>query len=208
MVNVDGADANKPSEITKDNDTISQTSSKVVISEISTENASSRSTIDTSKKSLLKSAGSGSVEKLAEKILIKTDSDKPFRPSSPIPEKSVNEETEDQYNSMSMSYQEKKIETGGQEGSSKEKDEGKILKEEREKEKLQDTDTHPRSEDMEDNAQSHTIEKGETSKIIKEKDEEENKSSVTEKKPEVVPTQTTKLQGKSKATGRIIGGWI
>lgn len=195
----------------------SRRGSKVTIAETATDGTSRQGSIDETtnkKKSTGSSSGGGSssVEKSSEKRLsVKATTE--VRSPSPIPEDPVGEEASRQSTSSATSGQEKKV----VEGDESRKEETQ----ERHREKCGDTSEKDKSEEQkederaEDKDRSQQLEntpgnngdnaKAESSKLDKENDGEKLN---TEAIPESVPIQTTKLRGKSKATGRIMGGWI
>lgn len=200
-----------------------------MITETST-NVVPRPAIETFKKSLLKSTNS-SVNKQAG-LIVKAEVKSP----SPIPEDSVGEEISKQSISSATFNQEKKVEetenvqeqqreenevTSERETLDEQKEEEmknvqeqqrkNEVKSEREtlneqKKKETENDKRQQSKNVKENNSDNTGQK--TMKVDKEIDTKKYvESDITEKKFEI-PVQTTKLQGKSKATGRVIGGWI
>ncbi|XP_012062424.1 PREDICTED: transient receptor potential protein-like [Atta cephalotes] len=224
---------NKPDEQlnggkTNDNETeeAPRKNSKVLIMETST-NVVPRPAIETFKKSLLKSTNS-SVNKQAG-LIVKAEVKSP----SPIPEDSIEEEISKQSISSATFNQEKKVEENVQEQQREEnevtseretldeqKEEEKNVQEQQrknevkseretlneQKEKETENDKRQQSKNIKENNSDNTGQK--TREVDKEIDTKKYvESDITEKKLEI-PVQTTKLQGKSKATGRVIGGWI
>ncbi|KYN44525.1 Transient receptor potential protein [Trachymyrmex septentrionalis] len=219
---------NKPDEQldeTNDNETeeTPRRSSKVMMTETST-NVVPRSPIETFKKSLLKSTNS-SVNKQAG-LIAKAEV------KSPSPEDFVGEEISKQSISSATFNQEKKVEEteNVQEQQQKENEEiseRETLDEQKEEEtenvqeqqreenevttereilnEQKKNDKRQQSKNTKGNNSDNT---GQTSEVDKKIDTKKYvESDITGKKFEV-PVQTTKLQGKSKATGRVIGGWI
>lgn len=179
-------------------------SSKVIIAETPT-NIVPRPAI--TKKSLLKSTSkSSSVDK---PVILDV---KATEIRSSIPEDFVGEEISKQSTSSAISDQEKKVE--GKENTQEqqrqkdgETSEKGTLKEEKEEERTKDENKCQQLRNTEGN-NSNNIEQ-ESSETNKEIDaEKEAKSDTKERKSEIVPVQTTKLRGKSKATGQVLGGWI
>ncbi|XP_018359091.1 PREDICTED: transient receptor potential protein-like [Trachymyrmex cornetzi] len=221
---------NKPDEQlddTNDNETeeAPRRSSKVMITEPST-NVIPRPATETFKKSLLESTNS--VNKQAG-LIAKAEGKSP----SPIPEDSTGEEiskqsissaTFNQENILEDSVgqeiskqsissatfnQEKKVEeTENVQEQQREENEVTSGRETLDEQKEKETENYKyqQSKNTEGNNSDNTGQK--TSEVDKEIDTEKCvESDITRKKLEV-PVQTTKLQGKSKATGRVIGGWI
>ncbi|KAL0116996.1 hypothetical protein PUN28_010099 [Cardiocondyla obscurior] len=180
-----------------------QRSSKVMIAETST-SVRPRPTVDSFKKSLLKSTSSGSVDKPAT-LDVKTTE---VRSPSPIPEDLIGEETGKQSTSSAMTDQEKKVaekESAQEEGKKEAVSEKSTSEEKKEKEEIKDENKDLKSAKGSDN---DTEQKTSDKEADAGKSSEPDKSTASEQKPEVDPYQTTKLRGKSKATGRIMGGWI
>lgn len=188
-----------------------------------------RPAIETFKKSLLKSTNS-SVNKQAG-LIVKAEVKSP----SPIPEDFVEEEISKQSISSATFNQEKKVEEtenvqeqqreeneviSERETLDEQKEEEKNVQEQQrknevkseretlneQKEKETENDKRQQSKNIKENNSDNTGQK--TREVDKEIDTKKYvESDITEKKLEI-PVQTTKLQGKSKATGRVIGGWI
>ncbi|XP_036147201.1 transient receptor potential protein isoform X2 [Monomorium pharaonis] len=205
---------NKPDE--RPNDTNNSTkeetekaprrNSKVIITETCT-NTVPRSANETFKKSLLKSTSSGSIDKSAV-LDVKTIQ---VRAPSPIPEDLVGEEINKQSTSLTMSDQEKRVEEKENEQKQQpQKDEAsekEILEERKKKEMMEDESKRQQLGNMEGSNNNNTVQ------VISETDREIKAETCTgsdakEGKPEMLPVSTTKLRGKSKATGRVMGGWI
>ncbi|EFN73452.1 Transient receptor potential protein [Camponotus floridanus] len=157
---------------------------------------------------ILKSVNSSSVNKAEKTLDLKITE---IRSPSPILEDPIEEEVSKQSTSLEMFDKEKKI---------KEKDNYKkgSLQEQKkdgetsEAEKLEEQRTEKKEKSEEE--QSGDIEKN-NSKKTAEKISETNKGNEKEENIEsdtmksvVAPIQTTQLRGKSKATGKIMGGWI
>ncbi|RLU15644.1 hypothetical protein DMN91_011398 [Ooceraea biroi] len=165
--------------------------------------------VESTKKSSLKST---SVDKSSEKGLDVKATE--IRSPSPIPEDPVGEEAGKPSTSSAISGREKKADgkdeskkedmqeqRGGEEsGEASEKDKSEEQKREG---RVEDKDRPQQSESTRGNNGDNT--ETEISKSDKESGEEK---SDTGEVPQSVPIQTTKLHGKSKATGRIMGGWI
>jgi len=128
---------------------------------------------------------------------------------SPIPEDSVGEEISKQSISSATFNQEKKVEeTENVQEQQREENEVTSERETLDKQKEEETENDKRqqSKNVKENNSDNTGQK--TMKVDKEIETKKYvESDITEKKLEI-PVQTTKLQGKSKATGRVIGGWI
>lgn len=131
---------------------------------------------------------------------------------SSIPEDLVGEEINEQSTSLVVSDQEKKVEERENTQEEQPKKNGnasekETLKEQKEEKRVEDENKCQQSGNAEgDN--SDNVERG-ISEINQEIDEEKcAKSDTKERKSEIEPVQTTKLRGKSKATGRILGGWL
>ncbi|XP_011865921.1 PREDICTED: transient receptor potential protein isoform X2 [Vollenhovia emeryi] len=178
-------------------------SSKVMIAETSIDIVP-RPASEILKKSLLKSMSSSVDKSLLD---VKTTE---VRSPSPIPEDLVGEEISKQSESLAMSDQEKTVEEKENVQEKQEKDEEAskkgALEEQKEEERAEDAKSE-KSGNTERNDGDNTEQ--ETSETNKETDAEKcAESDAKERKSEVVPVQTTKLRGKSKATGRVMGGWI
>lgn len=166
-----------------------------------------------SMKSLLKST-SCSVDKLEEKTH-DTQINEAKSPST-VPEDSVEKEVSKQSKlaSAGTTDQEKKDdktreskeesvqvqgksigETSGTEKMKEEKDKEGRLKDEDKSERLEKKKSSSDDGDKEENSET------------KEKNMAGNRAE-SEERDELVTTSTTKLRGKSKATGQIMGGWI
>ncbi|XP_011630949.1 transient receptor potential protein-like [Pogonomyrmex barbatus] len=180
-------------------------SSKVMIAKTSD---IPRPAIETFKKDLLKSTSSNSMDKALEKVLDIKASE--VRSTSPIPEDPLGEEVNKQSTSSAISDQEKKIEmkeNAQEQQKEKETSEDKTLEEQRQEEKVKNEKECQQSENIKKNNSDYIEEK--TPEINKEINIKKfAESDVKESKSEISPNQTTKLQGKSKATGRVMGGWI
>lgn len=170
--------------------------------------------METFKKSLLKStsSSSSSVDKPTEKTLnIRTTE---VRSPSPIPEDPVEEEVSKQPKPMSAETtdQDKKIDEMKKsktesmqeqpKKNGKTSEEEKVKEEEEKKEKSIDEDKNEQSKKRGDNDDKEEIPGSKEENKAGKHDEFDTKKD----EPEI--TSTTKLQGKSKATGRITGGWI
>lgn len=164
-----------------------------------------RSAIETLKKSQLKSTSSSNNEPILDVKAIEV------RSPSPIPKDLVEEEISKQSTLSAMSDQEKKRKKENTQEQQRKKDketsEKKTVEEQKEEKSVKDENKYQKSGNTEGNNSDNTEQ--ETSETNKETDLEKCAESDTkERKPEVAPVQTTKLQGKSKATGQIMGGWI
>lgn len=122
------------------------------------------------------------------------------RSPSPIPEDLIGEEIREQSTSSATFDQEKKVE----EKENVQEQQRKKDEEVKEEETVKDENKRQETESAQGNNSDNTGQK------ISETDKEIDAESETkETKPEVLPIQAeTKLRGKSKATGRIMGGWI
>lgn len=192
-------DANKETEETP------RRSSKVMIAEAST-NVAPRPAIETFRKSLLKSTSSSSIDKQGVLDVKATE----VRSPSPIPEDLVGEEISKQSVSSATIDQEKKIEEKKNAQEQQQEKGGETSeKETLEEQKVEEMDenNHEQSGNAECNNSDNTGQQ--TSETDKEIDAgKDAEFDAKESKPEVLPIQGTKLQGKSKATGRVMGGWI
>ncbi|OAD53838.1 Transient receptor potential protein [Eufriesea mexicana] len=161
------------------------------------------------KKTLLKSISSGSLEKAIEKTAtIETKSE--VRAPSPIPEDPTEEDVGKSPKGKTIpankavdpkpspKREEGSNDKTNNEGEKKEEEEEKKKKEEEEKKKKEEEEKKKKEEEEK-----------------KKKEEEEKKKKPSSSEPtkpapqeENVPVATTKLRGKSKATGQIMGGWI
>jgi len=195
---------------TKETEESPRRSSKVMIAKTST-NVVSRPVTETFKKSLLKStsSSSNSVDKPAVLDVKATE----IRSPSPIPEDLVGEEISKQSTSSAISDQEKIVEKKQKtQRQQQEKDDKASERETLEERKEEETDKkdenkHQQSGNTEGNNSDNTKQK--TSETDKEIDTEKYAKTDTKKKELEVPSiQTTKLRGKSKATGQVMGGWI
>ncbi|EGI64238.1 Transient receptor potential protein [Acromyrmex echinatior] len=200
---------NKPDEQldggeTNDNETeeTPRRSSKVMIRETST-NVVPRPAIEMFKKSLLKSTNS-SVNKAG--LITKAEVKSP----SPIPEDSVEEISKQSISSATFNEEKNVKEMENVQEQQREENEVTSEREtlDEQKEKETENDKHQQSKNTKENNNDNTGQK--TTEVDKEiYTKKYVESDITEKKEELEePVQTTKLQGKSKATGRVIGGWI
>lgn len=179
-----------------------QRSSKVMIAETSTDMIP-RPAIETFKKSLLKSASSSSSS--IDKPVILDIKGIEVRSPSPIPEDPIGEEISKQSSAMSDKEKTEKKENT-QEQKDGEVSEKKTLEEQKE-EKIKVENKRQQSKSVEKNDSDNTGQM--TSETNKEINVEKcAESDAKERKSEVPAVQTTKLQGKSKATGQMMGGWI
>lgn len=179
-------------------------SSKVVIAECATDAVQRQSSIESTKKSLLKSTSACSLDKSSDKGLdIKATE---IRSPSPIPEDIAGEEASKQSTSSAMSSQERKEskkenmqeQRREEHGEASDKDKSEEHKEE---ERLKDKDISQQS----GSTQGNNSDNAETEIL---KSDKENDKVNNEEIPKSVSIQITKLQGKSKATGKIMGGWL
>lgn len=194
------------SDTTKETDKVPRKSSKVTIAESS--NIVPQPAIETLKKSLLKSTSSSSSSSVDRSLILDVKATE-IRLPSPIPEDLIEEEISKQSTLSAMSDQEKKVEEkeNAQEGENDRKvSEEKTLEERKEEEILKEENKCQQSRNTEGNDRDNTGQQ--VSETNKEIDTEKSIDDAKEQKSEVVPVQTTKLQGKSKATGRVMGGWI
>lgn len=192
------------SDTTKETEEAPRKSSKVMIAE--TSNIVPRPAIETLKKSLLKSTSSSSVDRSLILDVRATE----IRLPSPIPEDLVEEEISKQSTLSVMSDQEKKVEEkeNAQERENDRKvNKEKTLEEQKEKEIVKEENKCQQSQNTEGNDKDNTEQQ--ISETNKEIDAEKSvESDAKEQKSEVIPVQTTKMRGKSKATGQVMGGWI
>lgn len=159
-----------------------------------------RPAIETFKKNLLKSASSSSSS--MDKPVILDIKGIEVRSPSPIPEDPVGEEISKQSAMSDKEKTEKKENT--QEQKDGEISEKKTL-EEQEEEEIKVENKRQQSKSVERNNNDNTGQMtSETNKEIN----VEKCADAKERKSEVPAVQTTKLQGKSKATGQMMGGWI
>lgn len=174
-----------------------------------------RPIIETFKKSLLKSVSSGSVDKPTEKTLdIQTTE---VRSPSPIPEDPVEEEVSKQPESTSAGTtdQEKKVdETEASKRESaqeqpKESGEASEVEEAKEKEK-KEVKPEDEGKSEQSDRKGNNGDNGDKGEISETKEENEagKRAESDTKESESEAASTTKLRGKSKATGQIMGGWI
>lgn len=180
-----------------------------MISETATDEVP-RSTIKTFKKSLLKS--SSSIDKPDKTLDIRITE---VRSPSPIPEeeevskqpKSTSAGTIDQEKKVDKAEASEKENTQKQSKESGETSEVKKVKEEEKKGgELEDEDENKQS-DREGNSGENGDKEEEVSGTKKENNAGKHTESDT-KENEPVVVLTTKLRGKSKATGQIMEGWI
>lgn len=156
---------------------------------------------------ILKSMSGGSINKLAERTLdVKVTE---IRSPSPIPEDPVEEEASKQSTSSGTSDQKKKIEGKDKYKSKSVQEQEKKDGETSEAEKLEEEKKEKKKKDEDEqfgNTQKDNSEK--TTETNEENDKKKNIESDA-REPVVAPIPTTtQLRGKSKATGRIMGGWI
>lgn len=186
----------------KEAEEVPRRSSKVIIAETST-NIVARPAIETLKKSLLKSTSSS-----LDKPVILDVMPVEVRSPSPIPEDPIGEEISKQSTSSTMFDQEKKIEEKeNTQEQHREKDEEasekEMLEGQKEEERVKDENKCQQSGNNSDNNKQEIL------KTNREIDGKKcTESDTKEQKPEVAPVQITKLQGKSKTTGRVMEGWI
>ncbi|KAG7202406.1 hypothetical protein KM043_018722 [Ampulex compressa] len=161
---------------------------------------------ETLRKGLLKSISSGSLEKLAEKP-------GEVRAPSPIPEDPREDEAAKSPKTKAPKATEAKDdEAKKKDEEEKKKKEGEQKKDEKKEEKKKEED---KKEEEKEEGEKKKEEKKEEEKKEGEKKKEEKKEDGKGAKPAAqqqqddnVPVATTKLRGKSKATGQIMGGWI
>ncbi|XP_029663485.1 transient receptor potential protein isoform X2 [Formica exsecta] len=159
---------------------------------------------------ILKSMSGGSINKLAERTLDVKITE--TRSPSPIPEDPVEEEASKQSTSAGMSDQEKKIEEKSNYKKESLQEQEKKNEETSEAEKLEEQKKEKREKDEDESGTTQKNNSKKTAKKTSETNEENAKkknieSDAREPEVETIPT-TTQLRGKSKATGRIMGGWI
>ncbi|XP_046814289.1 transient receptor potential protein-like isoform X1 [Vespa crabro] len=169
------------------------------------------------KKGILKSMSAGSIDKQGDKL---TPDGKPaeLRTPSPIPE----DPREDDVSKISDEAQTSASKSG-------KADEGKVTqepakdqnvddgkkKEEEEKKKEEEEKKKKEEEEKKKKEEEEKKKKEEEEKKKKEEEEKKKKGGTDKEVPKTskqqednVPVATTKLRGKSKATGQIMGGWI
>lgn len=152
----------------------------------------------------------GSINKRAERTLDVKITE--TRSPSPIPEDPVEEEASKQSTSAGMSDQEKKIEEKSNYKKESLQEQEKKNEETSEAEKLEEQKKEKREKDEDESGTTQKNNSEKTAKKTSETNEENAKkknieSDAREPEVETIPT-TTQLRGKSKATGRIMGGWI
>ncbi|CAL7952124.1 unnamed protein product [Xylocopa violacea] len=165
-------------------------------------------TVPILKKTLLKNISGGSLDKLAEKSL-SVEGKPEIRAPSPIPEDPRESESSAGKSTAKTPADPKPSPRKVQEAQDKSDDEGK-KKEEEEKKKEEEEKKKKEEEEKKKKEEEEKKKKEEEEK--KKKEAEKTKASSSEApKPapvEEVPVATTKLRGKSKATGQVMGGWI
>lgn len=160
----------------------------------------------------MKSTNSGGSSSNVDKSVVLDVKTTEVRTPSPIPEDLVGEEINKQSTSLAMPDQEERIEEKENEQEQQRQKDGEAseketLEKRKEEEIVKDESKRQQSASAEGSNDDNTGQV--TSEIDKEIDAEKCAGSdAKEKKPEVLPVSTTKLQGKSKATGQIMGGWI
>nr|XP_003705368.1 PREDICTED: transient receptor potential protein [Megachile rotundata] len=155
------------------------------------------------KKSLLKSISSGSVDKGAA-----AEAKPEIRAPSPIPEDPREDEAS---KSPKGKAAPPKPEAKKEEDKKPSEDEEKKKKEEEEKKKKEEEEKKKKEEEEKKKKEEEEKKKKEEEKKKKEeekKTEEKKEAPKPAPQEENVPVATTKLRGKSKATGQIMGGWI
>lgn len=163
-----------------------------------------RPAIETFKKSLLKSASSSSSS--LDKSVILDIKGIEVRSPSPIPEDPIGEEISKQSSAISDQVKTEKKEHSQEQQKDGEVSEKTTLEKQKEEEiKIKDENKHQESieRNNSDNTGQTTLE---TNKEINV--EKCAESEVKERESEASMVQTTKLRGKSKATGQMMGGWI
>lgn len=196
---------------TKETEEASRRSSKVMIAETST-NIVPRPAIAL-KKSLLKSKNNSSSSSADKPTILDVKATEVRSPSPISEDPKIGEEISKQSTSSAMSNQkEKKIEEKENEQEQQRKKDEEASKkktlEEQKEERVKDENECQQLRNAQGNNSSNKIEQ-ETSETNKKIDIEKHVESDTkERKSEIVPVQTTKLRGKSKATGQVMGGWI
>lgn len=168
------------------------------------------------KKSMLKSMSTGSVDKGGEgKPQVRTTSPIPEDPREDDAAKSPPGKTVNVKAPEAKKVPE--IREPPKEGDQKEEEEKKKKEEEEKKKKEEER----KKKEEEEKKKKEAEEKKKKEEEEKKKKEAEEKKKKEEKKPEssdpppkpapqedTAPVATTKLRGKSKATGQIMGGWI
>ncbi|XP_034190948.1 transient receptor potential [Osmia lignaria lignaria] len=163
------------------------------------------------KKSLLKSISSGSMDKAAA-----ADGKPEIRAPSPIPEDPREDDASKSPQAkavLAKRASERKPAPKKEEADKTGEDEEKKKKEEEEKKKKEEEEKKKKEEEEKKKKEEEEKKKKEENKEEEGKKKEENKESSSQaSKPapqeENVLIATTKLRGKSKATGQIMGGWI
>lgn len=158
---------------------------------------------------ILKSVNSSSVNKAEKTLDLKITE---IRSPSPILEDPIGEEVSKQSTSLETEIdKEKKIKEkdnykkGSLQEQKKEGETSETEKLEEQRKEKKEKSEEEQSGDIDKNNSKKTAEK--ISETNKGNEKEENIESDTMKSV-VAPIQTTQLRGKSKATGKIMGGWI
>jgi len=190
---------------TKETEEASRRSNKVMMAESFT-NIAPRSAIKTLKKGKLKSTSSSNKEPVV--LDVKAIE---VRSPSPIPEDLIGEEINKQSTSSAISDQEKKEKKENLQEQQRRWDEEtskkKTIEEQKEEKSVKHENKCQKLGNTEENYSDNTGQK--TSETNKETNIKKCiESDTKERKPEVASVQITKLRGKSKATGQIVGGWI
>lgn len=168
-----------------------------------------RPATETSKKSVLKTVNSGSVEKLIEKTLDVKITE--VRSPSPIPEDPAEEEANKQSSGEKKvkedkhgkeNTEEQQIEKKGEETKGQTK-----LNEQQKEETVKSDDEPPQSGSVEEKKNISDDVAGKAPSSNEEKCEKKHADSAKKEISEAVILET-KQQGKSIATGQVIGGWI
>ncbi|XP_043491754.1 transient receptor potential protein [Polistes fuscatus] len=151
------------------------------------------------KKGILKSMSAGSIDKVGDKL--SPDGKTPeFRAPTPIPE----DPREDDVSKVSAEAQ-----TSASKSNKTDADKDKTPQKEPAKD--QNVDDAKKKEEEEKKKKKEEEEKKKKEEEEKKKKKEETAkeaSKPSKSQDENVPVATTKLRGKSKATGQIMGGWI
>ncbi|XP_031825417.2 transient receptor potential isoform X1 [Nomia melanderi] len=145
------------------------------------------------RKSVLKSLSVSSIDKdkAADKTPSPTDSKSDFRAPSPIPEDPREDDATKSPQGKAAAAKKPPDTSQKKDGDDKKKDGGDKKQEDDEEKKKKEEEEKKKKEEEE-----------------KKKKEEEKKKKEPKSQEENVPVATTKLRGKSKATGQIMGGWI
>lgn len=167
------------------------------------------------KKGILKSMSAGSLDKQSDKLAVDGKSSE-FRAPSPIPEEPREDDGKSTADGQSAakksqpSKAEPQAKDQNADDPKKKEEEEKKKKEEEEKKKKEEEEKKKKEEEEKKKAGEGGAKKEEKKPEDAKKDDK-NKEAPKTTKPAAednVPVATTKLRGKSKATGQIMGGWI